>query len=56
MAYSPEDAEEFSEVSETGEVLDAETEEHEEEDEFGSEFSDDDGFEDDAKAGHGDDY
>ena len=52
MGMNPEDAEDFSEVDETGEVV-AEVhaeEEEEEEDEFGSEFADDEGFEDDSKA------
>ena len=52
MGMNPEDAEDFSEVDETGEVV-AEghaEEEEEEEDEFGSEFADDEGFEDDSKA------
>ncbi|HTH82793.1 MAG TPA: hypothetical protein VL490_07645 [Mucilaginibacter sp.] len=52
MGMNPEDAEDFSEVDETGEAV-AEghgAEEEEEEDEFGSEFADDEGFEDDSKA------
>ncbi len=58
MAYSEEDAEDFSEVTETGdedEVI-AKVDDEEEEDEFGSEFSDDEGFEDEGKLSHGDDY
>src|ERR1700761_1648653 len=46
MGMNPEDAEDFSEVDETGEVV-AEghaEEEEEEEDEFGSELADDEGF------------
>jgi hypothetical protein len=63
MEFSPEDAEEgFSEVLETGEedvesddVL--ETESEGEEDEFGGEFSDNEGFEDESHSPHhGDDY
>ncbi len=56
MAYSAEDTEEFSEVSET--VTDDEEEKKTDEDdeEFGSEFSDDEGFEDDAKPAREDDY
>ena len=51
MAFNPEDAEDFSEVNEEGEHVEkAEESEEGEEDEFGSEFSDDEGFEDDAKA------
>jgi hypothetical protein len=59
MGFNPEDAEDFSEVTDTGE--EAETDdaevlggaEGEEEDEFGSEFSDNEGFEEDGK-GHED--
>jgi hypothetical protein len=52
MGMNPEDAEDFTEVDETGEAL---AEGHsdeggEEEDEFGSEFADDEGFEDDSKS------
>ena len=56
MAFSPEDAEDFSEVTDTGEHDEQEEKvaDDEEEDEFGSEFSDEEGFEDDGK-GH-DDY
>jgi len=56
MAFSPEDAEDFSEVTDTGEHDEQEEKvaDDEEEDEFGNEFSDDEGFEDDSK-GH-DDY
>ena len=51
MAYNHDDADEFSEVDETGEVVSSPAEEAEEDDdEFGSEFADDDGFEDDSKA------
>ena len=57
MAIGEEDAEDFAELSETS----AEDEvapkvDDEEEDEFGSEFQDDEGFEDDSKLSHGDDY
>lgn len=60
MEFAPEDAEEgFSEVLDTEDEVDADElipEADEEEDEFGSEFSDNEGFEEDGKAGHGDDY
>jgi hypothetical protein len=57
MAIGEEDAEDFSEISETvdEEEVVAKVDE-EEEDGFGSEFSDDEGFEDDSKLSHGDDY
>ena len=58
MAIGEEDAEDFSEISETVEDDDAVAkvdDEDGEEDEFGAEFQDDEGFEDDTKA-HGDDY
>lgn len=65
MEFNPEDAEDFSEVKDPalglGGSVDEEEETHEEEeDEFGNEFSDNDGFEDDEfgggrKGGH-DDY
>jgi hypothetical protein len=58
MAFSPEDAEDFSEVTDTG-IDDAEEkksgeEEEGEEDEFG--FGDDEEFEDEDKPSRGDDY
>jgi hypothetical protein len=57
MAIGEEDAEDFSEISETVEEDDAVAKvDDEEEDEFGSEFSDDENFEDDSKLPHGDDY
>ena len=61
MTYSEEDAEEFTEISDTDELGEgvktiAADDEEAEEDEFGSEFSDDEGFEDDSKLPHGDDY
>ena len=57
MAFSPEDAEDFSEVSETGEEIPEEKHDEEEDDEFGNEFADDEGFEDDDKPHRGgDDY
>jgi hypothetical protein len=58
MGMNEEDTEDFSEVTEAGE----EEDEHlkktgdEEEDEFGSEFSDDEGFEDEGKLPLGDDF
>lgn len=69
MEFSPEDAEDFSEVSEeeTGassvssrsssmSMGSDEEEEEEEEDEFGDEFSDNEGYDDDDRRGGGDDY
>ncbi|MDP9080654.1 MAG: plasmid pRiA4b ORF-3 family protein [Bacteroidota bacterium] len=58
MAIGEDDTDDFSEVTETGEEDDviAKVDDEEEEDEFGSEFSDDEGFEDDSKMSHGDDY
>jgi hypothetical protein len=54
MGMNHEDTEDFTEVDETGEAVVGEHEE-EEEDEFGSEFADDDNFEDDSKSSR-DDY
>jgi len=61
MAFNPEDAEDFSEVTDTDDLPEEKHsggEEEEEEDEFGNEFSDDEGFDDDEKPGRGgsDDY
>jgi hypothetical protein len=60
LEFSEEDAEDFSEVGETvddrEEVKKVDDEEAEEEDEFGNEFSDDEGFEDEGKLPHSDDY
>jgi hypothetical protein len=56
MAFNPEDAEDFSEVTDTG-VDDIEVKkvnDEEEEEEFG--FGDDEEFEDEDKPGHNDDY
>jgi hypothetical protein len=50
MAYNHDDADEFSEVDETGAVVADSPEEAEEEDEFGSEFADDENFEDESKS------
>jgi hypothetical protein len=54
MGMNPEDAEDFSEVTDTGEPAEEheaeDEEEDEEEDEFGNEFADDEGFEDDGKS------
>jgi len=50
VGFNPEDAEDFSEVDEHGEHVEKEDETEEEEDEFGSEFSDDEGFEDTDKS------
>jgi hypothetical protein len=60
MGFNPEDAEDLSEVADTGEEEETDDvdvaggADDEEEDEFGGEFSDNEGFEDDGK-GH-DDY
>ncbi|QEC78100.1 IS1096 element passenger TnpR family protein [Mucilaginibacter ginsenosidivorax] len=59
MAYNPEDAEDFSEVTDIDADLPEEkAAEDEEDDEFGNEFADDEGFDDDDKPhrGGGDDY
>ncbi|MFA6087643.1 hypothetical protein [Mucilaginibacter sp.] len=56
MAFNPEDAEDFSEVTDTGvdDVEEKKIEDEEEEDEFG--FGDDEEFEDGDKPGRNDDY
>jgi hypothetical protein len=63
MAFNPEDAEDFSEVTDTDELPEEKltsgvADDEEEEDEFGSEFSDDEGFDDDERPSRGgsDDY
>ncbi|SEP22076.1 hypothetical protein [Mucilaginibacter sp. OK283] len=58
MAYNPEDAEDFSEVTDIDADLPEEkAAEDEEDDEFGNEFADDEGFDEDDKPHHGgDDY
>jgi len=60
MTYSEEDAEDFTEISDTDEIGEEDktlaVDDEEEENEFGSEFPDDEGFEDDSKLSHGDDY
>jgi hypothetical protein len=59
MAYNPEDAEDFSEVTDIDADLPEEkAAEDEEDDEFGNEFADDEGFDDDDKPHRsgGDDY
>jgi hypothetical protein len=60
MEFTPEDAEEgFSEILDTEEeveVDDVHEAPEEEEDEFGGEFSDNEGFEDEEHPHHGDDY
>lgn len=54
MGFNPEDAEDLSEVTEDEDLADGDDViahgEDEEEDEFGSEFSDNEGFEDDGKS------
>jgi len=59
MAIGEEDAEDFEEISESADediVPKVAVDDEEEEDEFGGEFSDDEGFDDDSKLSHGDDY
>jgi hypothetical protein len=59
MEFTPEDTEEgFTEVLDTEDELEVEehTQAEGEEDEFGSEFSDNEGFEDEEHPHHGDDY
>jgi len=63
MAFNPEDAEDFSEVTDSDDLPEEKqsgghSDEEEEEDEFGNEFSDDEGFDDDERPGRGssDDY
>jgi hypothetical protein len=56
MGISEEDTEDFSEVTDTGEEVGIKKVDDEEEDEFGNEFSDDDGFEDEGKLSDRDDY
>ncbi len=56
MAFGEEDAEDFSEVSETGDEVESEDKSEDEEDEFGNDFPDDEGFEDEPKMPHSDDY
>jgi len=58
MALTPEDTEDFSEVTdaEVDDVPEEKHEEAEEDDEFGNEFADDEGFDDDDKPHRGDDY
>jgi hypothetical protein len=56
MAFNPEDAEDFSEVTDTGvdDIEEKKVDDEGEEDEFG--FGDDEEFEDEDKPGHNDDY
>jgi len=57
MGLNPEDAEDFTEVDESGEVSASSSDESEEEDdEFTNEFSDDDNYEDDRRGGKDEDY
>jgi hypothetical protein len=56
MGISEEDTEDFSEVTDTDDADADKKVDDEEEDEFGSEFSDDEGFDDEGKLPHGDDY
>ncbi|MBS7567024.1 hypothetical protein KHS38_21650 [Mucilaginibacter sp. Bleaf8] len=59
MEYTPEDTEDFEEVPGSGAAATDEEESHEEEDEFGNEFSDNEGFEDEdngRRTGRDEDY
>jgi len=57
MAFSAEDTEDFSEVTDAEDDVELKkVDEDEEEDEFGSDFPDDEGFEDEPKLPHSDDY
>jgi hypothetical protein len=58
MGISEEDTEDFSEVTDTGEEGEEEIQkaDDEEDDEFSTDFPDDEGFEDEPKLPHGDDY
>jgi hypothetical protein len=58
MAFGEEDAEDFTEIAETGEedVEEKKVDEEEEDDEFANDFPDDEGFEDEGKLSLGDDY
>jgi len=57
MAFGEEDAEDFSEITESSdEVETVKKVSDEEEDEFGNEFNDDEEFEDEDKSSLGDDY
>jgi len=52
MEYNPEETEDFSEVSDNGELVGAKEEKsHDEEDEFGGDFADNDGFDDEDHSG-----
>ncbi|HAL80892.1 MAG TPA: hypothetical protein DCO83_00590 [Mucilaginibacter sp.] len=56
MGLSEEDTEDFSKVTDTGEEVGIKKTDDDEEDEFGNEFADDDGFEDEGKLPDSDDY
>lgn len=58
MAFGEEDTEDFTEIAETGEedVEEKKVDEEEEDDEFANDFPDDEGFDDEGKLSHGDDY
>ncbi len=58
LAYSEDDAEDFTEISEAGEEEEVVTkvDDEEDDDEFGNEFPEDEGFDDDTKLSGGDDY
>jgi len=51
MEYNPEETEDFTEVTATGEAVVDEEEAHDDEDEFGGDFADSDGFEDEDHGG-----
>lgn len=57
MAFGEDDAEDFIEVTDTGEEVEKEKiVENDEDDEFGNDLQDDENFEDEDKQTHGDDY
>lgn len=60
MEFSPEDAEDFSEVDETGEAVSSsrshDNEDDQDEDDMDDEFSDNEHMEDEGRGGHDDDY
>ena len=58
IEFAPEDAEDFSEVDETGEAVSArgQDDEDEQDDDMDDEFSDNEHMEDESRGGHDDDY
>jgi hypothetical protein len=51
LEYNPEETEDFAEVSETGELVVDKEDTHDDEDEFGGDFADNEGFEDEDHGG-----